>query len=471
MHALDIAVLVAYFLAILGVGIWFLRRNADHEDYYVGGRSLGAVHIGLSVVATDVGGGFSIGLGGLGFALGLSGSWMLFTGFLGAFLAAVVLIPRVHALGLKHGFTTYPQVFGATYARPVVLAAALISVVGYAGFTASQLLAGAKLASATIAGLELPVALIGMGTLAVLYTSLGGMKAVIYTDTVQWILLMIGLVLIGLPICYSALGGFDAIRAALPAGHLRLDQASPADLVNWLFTILPIWFVGMTLYQRIYASRDARTAQRAWYLAGLFEWPIMAFLGVALGLLGRVAWQQGRFAAAGHPASSALDPELGLPLLLATLLPIGLKGLMLAAYFSAILSTADSCLMAASGNLTTDFARTGRDARPPGLLRSQVVTFAIGAAAILLAWRMENVLELMLYSYAFMVSGLLVPTLAALFHPRPSSGAALCAMLAGGGLTLTLTFADAALPLGLDPNVFGIAVSAGAFALGQRYFR
>jgi len=115
--------------SVLGVGIWFLKRNEDAEDYYLGGRSMGAGHIGLSVVATDVGGGFSIGLGGLGFTMGLSGSWLLFTGLIGAWMAAVLLIPRVHRMGLEHRLSTYPQIFAKLYSPRVALMAALVSAI------------------------------------------------------------------------------------------------------------------------------------------------------------------------------------------------------------------------------------------------------------------------------------------------------------------------------------------------------
>ena len=66
MALVDALILVVYMAAMLGVGLFFLRRNVDNDDYYVGGRGMGSTHVGLSVVATDVGGGFSIGLGGLG---------------------------------------------------------------------------------------------------------------------------------------------------------------------------------------------------------------------------------------------------------------------------------------------------------------------------------------------------------------------------------------------------------------------
>lgn len=83
MHWIDLSIVVVYFAAMLFIGFWFHRKN-NTEDYFVGSREMTKWHLGLSVVATDVGGGFSIGLGGLGFVMGLSGSWILFTGLLGA---------------------------------------------------------------------------------------------------------------------------------------------------------------------------------------------------------------------------------------------------------------------------------------------------------------------------------------------------------------------------------------------------
>jgi len=164
MHWIDLLVFLIYMIVILGVGLYFMRRNKGDEDYFLAGRSMSYPHIGLSVVATDVGGGFSIGLGGLGFLLGMSGSWMLFTGLLGAWLSAVFLIPKVKNLSTEQRFFTMPQLFGYFYSPAAALVAGVISAVGYIGFTSSQMLAGAKLASASFPELSLIHALYIMGS-------------------------------------------------------------------------------------------------------------------------------------------------------------------------------------------------------------------------------------------------------------------------------------------------------------------
>jgi len=459
-------------ISLLALGVYFMRKNSSAEDYFVSGRGMGKWHIGLSVVATDVGGGFSIGLGGLGFMIGMSGSWMLFTGLLGAWLAAVFLIPRVYTLGSTKKLLTFPQLFGHFYDARVALVAGIISVIGYLGFTSSQILAGAKLASVAVEGLDIHTALIVMGSVTILYTVLGGMNAVIHTDTVQWAVLIGGLLFVGLPLSWTAVGGWSAIQASVAPEFLSFGNIGAAQLVNWAVTIVPIWFVGMTLYQRIYASRSERDAKQAWFIAGVFEWPVMAILGVVLGLLARVAAEQGMFLEVFPGGAESMDPEIGLPLLLRTILPVGLMGLMLSVYFSAILSTADSCLMAASGNLLTDIVQRkgSRGSEKRQLRLSQIFTLVLGIVALAIASGMENVLSLMLHSYAFMVSGLLVPLLAALFFGQRHSSAALAAMVVGGCTTLLLTTSGIPLPLGLDANIFGITASAICFITVLRIF-
>lgn len=391
--------------------------------------------ISLSVVATDVGGGFSIGLGGLGFLMGLSGSWMLFTGLLGAWLSAVFLIPKAGKLSSKLKIYTFPQLFEYFYSPRVALLAGIISAIGYIGFTSSQLLAGAKLASATFEDLDMTTALIGMGAIAVMYT---------------------------------AIGGIEVIRETQPPEFLTLNNIKWYTIVNWAVTIIPIWFVGMTLYQRLYASRTPKEAQKAWYIAGIFEWPIMAFMGVILGLFARVAFENGMFAYIGFSQDQIMDAEMGLPLLLRTILPVGLMGLMIAAYFSAVMSTADSCIMAASGNIESDILKKIRPLpknKRTRLIQSQLITLGIGVLGLLIALRMENVLELMLHSYAFMVSGLFVPVLGAFFTKRGSATAAFWAMIIGGTTTLSLTLLSVQLPYSLDPNIFGITAAAVCYLI------
>jgi SSS family solute:Na+ symporter len=459
MHFLDFLVFAFYLLVVLFVGYYFFRKNKDAEDYYVGGRSIPASHVGLSIVATDVGGGFSIGLGGLGFTMGLAGSWLLFTGLIGAWLSAVFIIPRIKKIDVEHGMLTYPDFLRFRYDNRVALLASVISGIGYLGFTGAQVLAGAKLAAATVLpeaplGLDpLQFALFVIAVVIIGYTVMGGIKAVIYTDSLQWVILLSGLILLAIPMALMKVGGWSGLAQSLPGGHLSLGNIGWPTFVNWMVSIVPIWLVAMTLYQRMYACKDVRDAKRAWFIAGVFEYPVMAFMGVILGMAGRVMFPQ-------------VEAEMGLPLLIKTVLPIGVTGVVVAAYFSAIMSTADSCLMASSGNFVNDILQRYflRAPSEKTLMRySQAATLIIGALAIIIAASFTTVLDAILYAYGFMVSGLFIPTLGAYFWKRATSAGAFWGMLAGGSFNLAAQIFGLNMPWGLDPTVFGILISGVVF--------
>ena len=457
----DYLIFAAYMAGVLSIGFYHFRKNGNTEDYYVGGRSIKAHHVGLSIVATDVGGGFSIGLGGVGFLMGLSGSWLLFTGLAGAWLAAVFIIPRIKAIDLEHSMMTYPDFLRFRYDGRVALLAAVISGLGYLGFTGAQVLAGAKLASATIItrapwGMDpLQFSLYLIAVVTVLYTVIGGIKAVIYTDTIQWLLLLSGLILVTAPVTLYKIGGWSALTAALPPEFFSLGNIAPVTFINWMVTIIPIWLIAMTLYQRMYACKSEKEARKAWLIAGIFEYPVMAFTGVFLGMCARVVFPEA-------------DAEMAMPMLIRDMLPVVVTGIVISSYFSAIMSTADSCLMASSGNFVNDVIERylWKNLSPRGSIRlSMLATLVIGLLAVGMASRFTMVLDAILYAYSFMVSGLFVPTLGAYFWKRSSSVGALGGMLSGGVLTLLLLTGVLSLPasladIGLDPSLYGIVVSA-----------
>lgn len=454
MHLVDIAIVLLSFLGLVFFGFWLKDRQTTFAGYFVSDRTMGATHIGLSIVATDVGGGFSIGLGGLGFTMGLSGAWLLLTGLIGAWLTAVFLIPVVKPLADRHRFLTFPDFLCHRFGHTVAALAASISAVAYIGFTGSQLLAGGKLAASAF-GWPLAPAVCAMAGVVVLYTAMGGLRAVILTDTIQWGILLVGLALVALPLGYLAVGGIEGLRHALPTAHLDPWAIAPSLMTKWAVSIIPVWFVGMTLYQRLYASRDEETAKRAWLLAGLLEWPAMAFLGVALGMFSRVLFP-------------SIEPEMAIPQFVANVLPTGAAGIVLAAYLAAVLSTADSCLLAATGHLVNDLYHKVINPLSDDrhLIRmSREIILILGLSSVAFALHAPSILESMLLAYTFMVAGLFFPTLAALYWKDATKRGAIWSMTAGGAITLIANFNPTLFPLD-QPLYIGLPAGAVAMFLG-----
>lgn len=214
------------------------------------------------------------------------------------------------------------------------------------------------------------------------------------------------------------------------------------------------------MYQRIYASKDLKSPKKAWYIAGVLEYPFMVFWGVGLGLFARVGAEIGLYEVIGGSISN-MYPEMGLPNFLKTILPVGLLGIMMAAYFSAIMSTADSCLIAASGTMTNDLFGFHKD---KSLKAFQLITLLIGIASVYLAMSMTNVLKMMLYSYSIMVSGLLIPVLAIFYSKWINENAIFWSMVTGGLVTLILNLIDLNI-FGIDANFYGIGSSLFIFIL------
>ncbi len=434
MATADYLVLAGYLALVMGIGVYFLIRQRRPDEYFVGDRNMGATTVGISVVATDVGGGFSIGLGALGFLMGMSGSWLLFTGLIGAWMAAVLLIPRVKDIGHKKGWMTFPDFLAHRFDGRTRLLAALVSGIGYAAFVGSQIVAGAALAHAAF-GLDLTTAVWVVAAVVLLYTAFGGLQAVIYTDTIQWIVLIAGLGLVAVPLALSAAGGLSGLREAAPTGHLSFTNIHPVMFLAWMVTIVPIWFVANTLYQRIYATRDVKTARRAWYFAGLLEWPVIAMLAVSLGVFARVLF----------PEIDADQADLALPRLIVEILPVGVTGLVIAVYFAAIMSTADSCLLASVGNFVNDIYEKylRRGASPKEVLWiGRGLALLLGFVSVLIALYAENVLSAIFLAYGFMAAGLFVPAIAGLLWKRATAAGAFWSMAIGGGLTVVIHIID-----------------------------
>ncbi len=464
MHWLDYLIFSLYMAAILAVGYYHYRRNSTEEDYYVGGRNVPPTALGLSIVATDVGGGFSIGLGGVGFLMGLSGSWLLFTGLVGAWLTAVFLIPRIKKVDQAHGMMTFPDFLRHRYGPWVALLAAAISAIGYLMFTGSQIRAGATLASETVLRIvpfgwdSYHFSLYAMAFIIIVYTVMGGIKAVIYTDVVQWIVLLFGLIALAIPLALHRIGGLEALRTALPPEFFSLRNIKTTTFINWMASVVPIWVVGMTLYQRMYACKGVKEGRKAWYIAGFFEYPVMAFTGVFLGMCARVL----------YPELSEAECELGLPRLINDVLPLGVSGIVAAAYFSAIMSTADSCLMASSGNIVGDFIQRYalKGASDRVIIRiSQVVTLVLGLLAVGYAQRFGTVIEGVFDAYGFLVAGLFVPTLGAFFWKRGNAPGALAGMVTGGVVVHALPRLQGRLPSSAEHVLFGLELSPVVFGL------
>jgi len=456
LQTLDLIAIGAYFVVLIWIGLRVARRergSGESESFLAADRNMNLLQTTASTAATDLGGGFSIAMGGLGFTLGISGFWLIAISGLSVVLVSFLMVPKVKRWADRVGGLTTGDLFESRFDRRTGTVAAIVIGIAWFTFAGGQIIAGAKLLQATV-GMDLTIAVVVSGSVILAYTALGGLKAVIYTDVFQMIVLLIGIIFIAVPIGLYTVGGWSGIVAHFSANP---DTASLVDwgavgwkeLIGWFFAIFPVWFISIAAMQRIIAARDEKTARRAFLLTGVpIEWPLFAIGSTLIGLIARMLMPD------------LQDAEMATPMIIMKLLPVGLAGIVIAAYIAAVMSTADSVLMGPVAIFTNDIYKKflRPDASEQSIVRvARIATLVLGVLSIGMAYLVPNVLELILYAYTFGAAGLFFPMLGLLFWPRTTASGAFWSMLGGGFSALLWVLLDE--PFGLSSSYLGWIVS------------
>ena len=427
----DYIAMLAYFLVLIWIGVSVVRSRSEknkYDSFLAADRNMNLLQTTSSAAATDIGGGFSIAMGGLGFTLGVSGSWMIAVSGLSIVMVSFLMVPKVKRWSDRVKGLTTGDLFAARFDRKTGTLAAVVIGLSWFTFVGGQIIAGGKLLQVTL-NMNLTVAVLVSGAVILAYTTMGGLKAVIYTDVFQMLVLMIGIVFIAVPIGLIEVGGWSAMAQQFSSSdstkHL-LDWSAVGwrQMLGWFFAIFPVWFISIAAMQRIVAARDVKTAQRGFFLTGIpIEWPLFAIGSTMIGLFAR------------YLIPDLTDPELATPMIIMQLLPAGIAGLVIAAYIAAVMSSADSCLMGPVAIFTNDIYKRyiKPDSSELHLVRvARYATLILGILAIVTAYLIPNVLDLILYAYTFGSAGIFFPMLGLLFWKKTTAKGAFWSMLLGG---------------------------------------
>ncbi|MFE2163414.1 sodium:solute symporter [Streptomyces lydicus] len=464
--AVDYAVIVLYLAGMLAMGWWGMRRATSKSDFLVAGRRLGPAMYSGTMAAIVLGGASTIGGVGLGYRYGLSGAWMVFTIGLGLLALSVFFSARIARLKVY----TVSEMLDLRYGG----SAGLISGVVMWAYTL-MLAVTSTLAYATIFdvlfGLDRALAIILGGAIVVAYSTLGGMWSITLTDMVQFVVKTIGVLLLLLPIAVIKAGGFAEMKAQLPD-----DYFAPLGIGGQtVFTYVLIYsfgmLIGQDIWQRVFTARGDRVARLGGTAAGTYCL-VYALAGAVIGT-----------------AAKVLYPHLGSPddafaTIVKDALPVGVRGLVLAAALSAVMSTSSGALIACATVANNDIwarirgvvrrqspatdAPHGPDAGPGGageprdeVRGNRVFILLMGLAVIVIALALNNVVEALTVAYNLLVGGLLVPILGGLLWKRGTGAGALASVAVGG-----LTVVGLMLSLGVlanEPIYYGLLASLVAY--------
>ncbi len=444
MNAIDYAVVLIYLGALLGLGfIW--RSQPTESDYFLGGRGLGWAPLSLSVMATQLSAvSFISAPAFVGLREGGGLKWLAYELAvpLSMLLVMFVIAPALHRANIVSIYEFLERRFGRTTRLLIsvsfqVLRAVSTSVMVYAmGIILEVALSAPFWAS-----------IIGVGVVTMIYSASGGMKAVVYGDAVQMVLIVAGLIVLA---CYALgdVGGVDNFWRAVDPSRFKVIDAKALGVSGDEFGFLPMLFGGFVLYasyygcdqtqaQRIMSAKDVGDARRLLFANGVLRFPLVMLYCIAGLLIG--------VAVMGDPAVLSRipseRPDYMMPIYIAEKLPHGLIGLL----YVAILAAAMSSLSSAINSLA---AVTMEDLSAAGLIKRETRARAAFARWATVFW---GVVILFLSAFA----GAIAPTVIEAINKVGSAmfGPILAVFLAG---ILTKSVRPGAANIGL---LAGVAVN------------
>ncbi|MBZ3900931.1 MULTISPECIES: sodium:solute symporter [Streptomyces] len=450
--AVDYTVIVVYLAGMLAMGWWGMRRARSKSEFLVAGRRLGPTMYSGTMAAIVLGGASTIGGVGLGYRYGLSGAWMVFTIGLGLLALSVFFSARIARLKVY----TVSEMLDLRYGGR----AGVISGVVMWAYTL-MLAVTSTIAYATIFDvlfdMNRTLAIVLGGSIVVAYSTLGGMWSITLTDMVQFVVKTIGVLLLLLPIAVVKAGGFGEMRDALPTSYFDPLGIGGETIFTYVLIYTFGMLIGQDIWQRVFTARSDRTARWGGTVAGTYCLAY-AVAGAVIGTAAKVLFPD--LASADDAFATIVKEEL----------PIGVRGLVLAAALAAVMSTSSGALIACATVANNDIWSRLRGAvgRAAGddhdeVRGNRVFILVMGVAVICTAIALNNVVEALTVAYNLLVGGLLVPILGGLLWRRGTAQGALAAVAAGGVAVVVLMATHGI--LANEPVYYGLLLSLAAYLI------
>lgn len=443
LRRLDLVVLLVYVLGVVGLGSLFARGSGTPDRFMAAGRRLPGWVLGLSIFGTFLSSNTYLGVPGKAYAEDWSSFVFSLSLPFAAFVAARWFVPFYRSSGEISAYHHLERRFGR-WARTYGMVCYLLTQLARVG----SILFGVSLALHVLLGWSVAPLIVGLGLLVTLYTLLGGIEAVIWTDVVQSLMLTLGALLVVATVLSSVPGGLaEVLSRATGEGKTSLGSFAPDPTASTFWVVLLYGFfinlnnfgIDQSYVQRYHAAGSGGEAARSVWLAAWLYLPVSLlffFIGTALFVFYRV-----------HPGSlgGSVAADGVFPHFLVHELPPGVAGLVLAALLAAAMSSVDTSLNSSATVVLSDLYRTYVDPCPSERRSMTVLrlgTVAVGAAGTGIALAMIGVASLL--DAWWTLSGVFAGGLLGLFllgflSRRASSPAAAMAVVAGVLVILWMT--------------------------------
>ncbi|PIB30567.1 sodium:solute symporter [Maribacter sp. 4G9] len=426
----DWVAIVFYFLILLGIAVWVIRKKEDNtEDYFLAGRNIGWFVVGASIFASNIGSEHVVGLAGAGASDKLP-----------------MLIYEIHAwivliLGwvflpfyARSGVFTMPEFLEKRFDARSRWVLSIFSIVAYVLTKISVTIYAGGVVVSALLGIDFWTGAIATVILTGIYTVLGGMRAVVYTETLQAVLLVLGaavLTYLGL----EKVGGWGSLVETAKPEYLNMwrppsDPDFPWPSLVISSTIVGIWYwcTDQYIVQRALTAKNIKEGRRGTIFGAVMKlMPVFLFLipgviALALKMKGELHWD---------------SPDEAFPVLMSNVLPSGLRGLVAAGLLAALMSSLASVFNSVSTLFTVDIYKKLRPNTPEKKLvrTGQLATVVVVIIGIIWIPIMANISGV-LYEYLQSVQSYIAPPITAvfllgIFHKRINGLGAFATLIMG----------------------------------------
>ncbi len=434
LQPVDIAIIAVYFLIVFAIGFYFARRERTSESYFLAGRDVGWFAIGASLFVSNISTEHFIGLAGSGATSGLAVGHFEWLACLILLILGWVFVPFY----LRSNVFTMPEFLERRFNRQCSVYLATVSILAYIFTKISVHLYAAAIVLERVVGWNPMTAAVVLVIATGVYTIAGGLAAVIYTDLVQTVILLVGAVVLT-AIGLTEAGGFAGLYATVPASYFHMIKPASDPEFPWtgIFFGAPIlgiwyWCTDQVIVQRVLSAKDEGHAKAGTIFAGFLK-VLPVFVLVLPGLIAYALFPQ-LFTVENGKVTNG---DIAYPTLIVNLLPTGLVGLMIAALLAALMGSMSAVFNSASTMVTLDFYKRLR----PDATERQLVNFGRIATALMVGlgilWvPFIRLLSSQLYIYLQSVQAYVSPPIAVCFifgilWTRPNGFGAFASLLVG----------------------------------------
>lgn len=409
LDTLDWISIALYFLLLLGIAVWVIRKKENNtEDYFLAGRNIGWFVVGASIFASNIGSEHVVGLAGTG----ASNKLPLLIYEVQAWVVLIlgwVFLPFY----ARSGVFTMPEFLEKRFDARSRWLLSIFSIVAYVLTKISVTIYAGGVVVSALLGIDFWTGAIATVILTGIYTILGGMRAVVYTETLQAVLLILGaavLTYIGL----DKVGGWSSMQETLGPEYLNMWRPATDSEFPWpslliTSTIVGIWYwcTDQYIVQRALTARNIKEGRRGTIFGALLKLlPVFLFLipgviALTLKMRGELHWD---------------SPDEAFPVLMSNLLPSGLRGLVAAGLLAALMSSLASVFNSCSTLFTVDIYKKLRPNAPEKILvrTGQIATVFVVIIGIIWIPIMANISGV-LYEYLQSVQSYIAPPITAVF--------------------------------------------------------